>query len=87
MAHSKPAPDIFLAVCQTLDVEPGRAISNEDSGKWPQSSGGGSLSRLCRYRIWFMSPEVAATAWHTCQTLADVPPLIQNLPVWKESVK
>lgn len=31
VAHPKPAPDIYLAACQRLDVEPSEAIALEDS--------------------------------------------------------
>lgn len=31
IAHSKPAPDIYLAACRALDVPPSRAVAVEDS--------------------------------------------------------
>lgn len=85
MAHSKPAPDIFLAVCRVLGVRPERALVLEDSGNGLKAAAAAHIPSIWVPDLVRVEPAVAATAWHTCQTLADVPPLIQNLPVWKES--
>lgn len=85
MAHSKPAPDIFLAVCRTLGVRPERALVLEDSGNGLKAAAAAHIPSIWVPDLVRVEPAVAATAWHTCQTLAGVPPLIQNLPVWKES--
>ena len=73
MAHSKPAPDIFLAVCRTLGVRPERALVLEDSGNGlkPRRQ---LISRLSGYpiwsvwnQLWLQRPGIPARHWQTCR--------------------
>lgn len=83
LAHSKPAPDIFLMVCKKLAVLPERALVFEDSGNGLLAARAAGIPSVWVPDLVHVAPEVASSAWQVCKTLADVVPLVQALAVRK----
>lgn len=76
--HGKPAPDVFLMACEKAGVQPETALVMEDS-----ESGILAAHRAGIPSIWIpdlieIDKEVQALAWHICQSLSEVPELLEN---------
>lgn len=76
--RSKPAPDIFLAVCDRLHMAPREALVLEDSSNGLKAAANAGIRSIWVPDIARVDRETAATAWHTCQTLGDVPELLDK---------
>ena len=76
--HGKPAPDVFLMACEKAGVQPETALVMEDS-----ESGILAAHRAGIPSIWIpdlieIDKEVQALAWHICQSLSEVPELLEK---------
>ncbi len=79
LAHSKPAPDIFQRVCAQLHVMPAAALVFEDSANGLLAARAAGIPAIWVPDLVRVPAAVAASAWHTCQTLGEVPALIERL--------
>lgn len=76
--HGKPAPDIFLMVCAQAGVAPGEAIVFEDSTNGVLAAHNARIPVIWIPDLVRIPADVAAYAWHECQSLAEVPALLTN---------
>ena len=74
--RGKPWPDVFLAVCEALQILPARTIVLEDSQNGLKAAAAGAIRSIWIPDIAAVSPEVAASAWKQVKTLAEVPALL-----------
>lgn len=79
LPKSKPDPEIFLKVCQEMGVKPERALVFEDSGNGLLAAKNGNIPAIWVPDLVEVPQDIAATAWHRCQTLADAIPLLDGL--------
>lgn len=59
----KPAPDIFLAACRALEVEPATAVAVEDSPNGVRSACAAGLRTILVPDLAPIAPDVRALAW------------------------
>lgn len=62
IAHSKPAPDIFLKACQISDIEPADAMVLEDSENGIRAAHNAGIPVVCIPDLKYPEPEIAALA-------------------------
>ena len=78
VVHGKPAPDIFLLVCQQAGVAPLNAIVLEDSQNGILAADAAHIPSIWIPDLVQIAPEVQQKAWRICHSLADVPALFQE---------
>lgn len=78
IAHGKPAPDIFLMVCDKMGVQPAKALVFEDSMNGVLAAHNAQIPVIWIPDLVRIPANVAAYAWHECQSLADVPRLLSK---------
>jgi HAD superfamily hydrolase (TIGR01509 family) len=76
IAHGKPAPDIFLRAAEKLGQAPADCIGFEDSPAGLRALHAAGIRSVFVKDIVEPPPEVLATVWRRCATLADAIPLI-----------
>jgi HAD superfamily hydrolase (TIGR01509 family) len=76
IAHSKPAPDIFLRAAEKLGQAPADCIGFEDSPAGLRALHAAGIKSVFIKDLIEPPPEVLATVWRRCATLADAIPLI-----------
>lgn len=74
--HGKPAPDIFLRVCEKMRVAPAEALVFEDSMNGVLAAHNAQIPVIWIPDLVRIPAEVAAYAWQECHSLADVPALL-----------
>ena len=77
VVHGKPAPDIFLLVCQKAGVVPETAFVLEDSQNGILAADAAHIPSVGIPDLVQIAPEVQQKARRTCPSLAEVPPLFQ----------
>lgn len=75
----KPAPDIFLETCVKAGVQPEHALIFEDSCNGILAADAAKIRAVLVPDMAEIPGHVAALAWRQCRTLAEVPPLLQEL--------
>ncbi len=78
VVHGKPAPDIFLLVCQQAGVAPLNALVLEDSQNGILAADAAHIPSIWIPDLVQIAPEVQQKAWRICHSLADVPALFQE---------
>lgn len=78
VAHGKPAPDIFLEACRRAGVRTDEALVLEDSGNGLLAAHAAHIPAVFIPDIAPVSADIAASAWHRCRTLAEVPLLFRG---------
>ena len=73
VVHGKPAPDIFLLVCQQAGVAPLNALVLEDSQNGILAADAAHIPSIWIPDLVQIAPEVQQKAWRICHSLADVP--------------
>jgi beta-phosphoglucomutase-like phosphatase (HAD superfamily) len=74
----KPYPDIFLTVCQKLDVRPQEAVVLEDSANGLKAAAAAGIRSIWIPDICVVPPDVAATVWKQGRTLDDIPDMLEG---------
>lgn len=82
VAHSKPAPDIFLKACEVLDVAPDRAVGIEDSYYGIQALAAGGIAAIMVPDLKQPTEEIRALA---AAVLPDLLAVKEYLETVKES--
>jgi HAD superfamily hydrolase (TIGR01509 family) len=70
--HGKPAPDIFLTVCQKAGVTPEASLVLEDSASGIQASQAAHIPSVWIRDMVDIPAEVARLAWRKCKSLSEV---------------
>lgn len=78
VVHGKPAPDIFLLVCQRAGIAPENALVLEDSQNGILAADAAHIPSIWIPDLVQIAPEVQQKAWRICHSLADVPALFQE---------
>ncbi len=78
VAHGKPAPDIFLLVCQKAGVMPAQALVLEDSQNGILAADAAHIPSIWIPDLVQIAPEVQQKAWKICRSLAEVAQLFQQ---------
>lgn len=78
VVHGKPAPDIFLLVCQKAGIAPEKALVLEDSQNGILAADAAHIPSIWIPDLVQIAPEVQQKAWRICHSLQDVPPLFQE---------
>lgn len=78
VVHGKPAPDIFLLVCQKAGIAPEKALVLEDSQNGILAADAAHIPSIWIPDLVRIAPEVQQKAWRICHSLQDVPPLFQE---------
>lgn len=76
--HGKPDPDIFLIACEKLGVLPETALVMEDSENGILAAHRAGIPSIWIPDMVEIDKEVQAMAWHICQSLAEVPDLLEK---------
>lgn len=77
--RGKPAPDIFLAAAQQLQIEPGRCVVLEDSEAGIQAAHGAGMIPVWVPDLKAPTPETTPLAHAILPSLCQVPDLLQTL--------
>ena len=78
IAHSKPAPDIFLEAARQLGVEPERTLVLEDSYSGVKAGAAGHFITIMVPDLSPVTDEMRGTASYICQDLAEVADLLDQ---------
>ena len=78
VAHGKPAPDIFLLVCQKAGIMPAQALVLEDSQNGILAADAAHIPSIWIPDLVQIAPKVQQKAWKICRSLAEVAQLFQK---------
>lgn len=78
VAHSKPAPDIFLEAARRLGVEPSRTLVLEDSHAGVRAGAAGGFIVVMVPDIVAPTDEIRRLATHVCDDLHEVRALLER---------
>lgn len=76
--HGKPAPDIFLALCQRFDVDPKDALVLEDSPNGIQAAINGGIPVIAVPDLAVIPEDLADQCLTVADSLLDVIPVIEK---------
>ncbi len=79
VAHSKPAPDIFLAAAQALHVTPQHCLVLEDSEAGIKAAQAAKMMAMMIPDMKQPAPEIAALAYCILPSLEQVGPILRQL--------
>jgi HAD superfamily hydrolase (TIGR01509 family) len=77
--EGKPAPDIFLAAAQELDVPAARCVVLEDSDPGVLGAHAAGMRVILVPDLKAPSPEARALAWHVCESLTAAAATLRSL--------
>lgn len=72
LAHSKPAPDIYLMACSSLGLEPHKCAAVEDSPNGIRSAHDAGMKAIMVPDKIPCSAEIAKLLWHKCDSLEEL---------------
>ena len=72
VAHSKPAPDIYLMACSSLGLEPHKCAAVEDSPNGIRSAHDAGMKAIMVPDKIPCSAEIAKLLWHKCDSLEEL---------------
>lgn len=78
VAHGKPAPDVFLAVCCQLRIAPDRALVIEDSQNGILAAAAAGIPAVWIPDLIELSESAAAKTWRKCTSLAEIPTVLMG---------
>ena len=79
VAHSKPAPDVFLLAAERAGAEPAECVVFEDSEAGVRAGAAAGMRVVCVPDMRRPAPEVAELAYAVIDSLADAPALLEGL--------
>lgn len=79
VAHSKPAPDIYLAAAAKLELDPARCFAVEDSFNGIRSAHAAGTSVLMVPDFNQPTPEIAQMCTRVLGSLLDLPRALEEL--------
>ena len=78
VTNGKPAPDIFLLAAKELGVEPANCLVIEDSPNGVRAGHAAGMRVIMVPDLDPINEELETQVWHCCETLSEIPRLIQN---------
>ena len=79
VSNGKPAPDIFLLAAEELGVSPSECIVVEDSPNGVRSGYHAGMRVIMVPDLDLPDEEISRLLWHRCETLSEIPPLVEKL--------
>ncbi len=78
VTNGKPAPDIFLLAAKELGVEPADCLVVEDSPNGVRAGHAAGMKVIMVPDLDPINAELEPLVWHCCETLSEIPDLIQK---------